>query len=58
MVGDADGTAAGMVWNRRQWVWHADVNLLSDLYCVVDLDAEVRDCAFDLRMPEQKAVRR
>jgi hypothetical protein len=31
----------------------SDVNLLRDFKGVVDLDAEISDCALDLRVPQQ-----
>lgn len=40
----------------QQYKWHkkSDVDLLSNLDRVVDLDTEVSDRAFDLGMPKQE----
>jgi hypothetical protein len=32
----------------------SDVDLLGNLYRIIDLDAEIANGAFDLRMPKQK----
>jgi hypothetical protein len=52
VIGDAK-SAADHFRNRRYFVRPSDIDLLGDLNCIVDLDAEVADGAFDLRMSKQ-----
>lgn len=50
-VGD-ELLVADHVRNRSQYVSRSDINFLGDLDRVVDLDAEMTNGVFDLRMPE------
>jgi len=48
---------SGPVRDRAAFVLTSQLDLLRDAECIVDLDAEIADSAFELRMPEQQLHR-